>query len=519
MENSTTIGGAGYHPPWPLKAAHLGVYGAICAVVVSILYTRWRNHPRYGRNPGAKVYPLIGNLLVYLWHWRRLYDLTVDLMRESQVLTLRAVLPGGQETFVTASPANVEHILKTNFDNYPKGATFRSTMHDVLGDGILNTDGDLWRMQRKVASYEFSMRSLRTLMFDTVQEEITTRLMPLLSRACDRDETLDLQDILKRFSFDNICRLTVGVDPGCLHPSLPNLEFEQAFDDATGAVTSRFMNPHWKLFQTLALFSERRLHTAVAKIRKFLLSVIRKRRKEINQSPHRVDLLSRFMESENLSDEFLCDMLVSFFQAGRDTVSTALIWFFWILTLHPEVEAAICTELAQILAARGSDSAPDLFSFEELKSMHYLQAALFESMRMNAPVPSDLKSVDRDDVWPDGTRVRAGDLVAYHPYAMGKLEAVWGPDCGQYKPERWLADGVFVPGSPFKFPVFQAGPRVCLGKEVGIVQMKLIAAAILHRFSLSVPAGFTPVYKVSFVLAMADGLPVFVRRSSSTSPC
>ena len=508
------------HPPWLFNG--LGVYAAICVVVVSIWYTWWRNHPMYGKNPGGRVYPVVGCLLLILWNWRRIYDLTVDLMRKHNVLTTRTVLPFGLESHITADPQNVEHILKTNFDSYPKGERFRQTLHDFLGDGILNTDGDLWRMQRKIASFEFSMRSLRNLTFDTAQEEIESRLIPLLFRACDRGETLDLQDILKRFSFDNICRLAVGVDPACLTPSLPNLEFDHAFDDATGVVSTRFVMLWWKLFRALNLFGERRLRKAVAKIRAFLMAVIRERRREIQTltqtQTQRVDLLSRFMdhgeqESEKLSDEFLCDMLVSFFQAGRDSVATALVWFFWTLTHNPQVEAAILSELTQIIAARQDALTPQgRFSFDELKSMHYLQAALFESMRMNAPVPSDLKVAAADDVWPDGTRVRKGDLVGYHPYAMGRMKAVWGADCHQYKPERWLHDGVFVAASSFKFPVFQAGPRICLGKEVAIMQMKLIAASILHHFALSVPPGFQPVYKISLVLAMAHGLPVSVRR-------
>lgn len=513
MENSTQ--GLELHPPWLVKP-HLGVYAAMSIVVLPLLYTWWRNHPMYGKNAGGRVYPLVGNLLVFLWHWRTILDLTVTFMREQQVLTLRNVMPGGHKSFITANPENVEHILKTNFENYPKGEKFRDTLHDVLGDGILNTDGELWHMQRRIASNEFSMRSLRSLMFEAAQEEVETRLIPILARACDRKETLDLQDILKRFSFDNICRFAVGVDPGCLEPSLPNLEFEQGFDDATGVVSTRFMILTWKLFRALNIFGERRLREAVAKIRKFLMLVIHDRRKEMNDKTLRVDLLSRFMdhgeqESEKLSDEFLCDMLVSFFQAGHDTVATALVWFFWMLTLNPTVEETIRAELGAILAARGSDQTPQ-FSFEELKSMHYLQAALFESMRMNAPVPSDLKVAKNDDVWPDGTRVRKNDMVGYHPYAMGKLEAVWGPDVLEYKPARWLKDGVFVPESSFKFPVFQAGPRICLGKEVGIVQMKLIAAAILDQFTLSVPDGFKPMYKLSFVLAMEDGMPVYVHR-------
>jgi cytochrome P450 len=69
---------------------------------------------------------------------------------------------------VTANPENVEHILKTRFDNYPKGEPFTAILHDLLGKGIFNSDGDAWKLQRKVASYEFNTRSLRNFVLRVV---------------------------------------------------------------------------------------------------------------------------------------------------------------------------------------------------------------------------------------------------------------------------------------------------------------------------------------------------------------
>nr|PNR39805.1 hypothetical protein PHYPA_020085 [Physcomitrium patens] len=139
-----------------------------------------------------------------------------------------------------------------------------------------------------------------------------------------------------------------------------------------------------------------------------------------------------------------------------------------------EVEQNI---LAEISATHNSSSVAACSSFDELKSMHYLQAALFESMRLHPSIPADQKVAASDDVWPDGTVIRKGETAGYSPYIMGRMEALWGPDVMEYKPERWLKDGVFVPENSYKFPVFQARPRICLGKDMGIMTMKLIAAS------------------------------------------
>ena len=545
-------GPSGIMNAWP-SAQVVGLWtAALLVVVLSSLFHVWWHHPMYGKNKGPKVYPIFGSFIEVLWILPTIFDWAADRMSETENLTIRVVKPGGITTYITGNPDNVEHILKTNFQNYPKGEYFQNNLHDYLGDGILNADGELWRLQRRVASSEFSTRSLRTFMMDIVHSEIKNRLLPILSRACEEGGLLDLQDILKRFTFDNACQLTLGVDIACLDMSLPILEFEKAIDDASAVSASRFSNISvvWNTMRALNIGSERKLQEAVASLGGFVMSVIQERRKQMLQGDNAIisngsDLLSRFMDAKAegseegielsgfsgdgeasevrsttkkqqvLTDEFLRDMVISFLQAGRDTSAVSLSWFFWLLTCNPRVEEAIYEEISGIHhKSESSREVKGIFSFEQLKEMHYLQAALTESMRMYAPVPSNLKVAREDDVWPDGTRITKNTMVGYHPYAMGRLEKLWGSDCLEFKPERWLKDGVFVPPNPYKYPVFQAGPRICLGKDMAIIQMKSIAAAILMHFTLSVPEGYKPVYALSFVLSIKNQLPAFVHRRS-----
>ncbi|PON56767.1 Cytochrome P450, E-class, group IV [Trema orientale] len=95
----------------------------------------------------------------------------------------------------------------------------------------------------------------------------------------------------------------------------------------------------------------------------------------------------------------------------------------------------------------------------------------------------DAKICFSDDTLPDGFSVRKGDMVAYQPYAMGRMKFLWGEDAEQFRPERWLNEnGIFQPESPFKFTAFQAGPRICLGKEFAYRQLKIFAAVLLSCF-------------------------------------
>ncbi|KAK8671487.1 hypothetical protein V6N13_038082 [Hibiscus sabdariffa] len=106
----------------------------------------------------------------------------------------------------------------------------------------------------------------------------------------------------------------------------------------------------------------------------------------------------------------------------------------------------------------------DTYTFDELRDMHYLHAAISESLRLYPPVPIDTKACLNDDILPDCTFIRKGWIFTYHAYAMGRMEAIWGENCDKFLPERWLdEDGNCKQENPFKFPIFHGGPRMCLG--------------------------------------------------------
>ncbi|KAJ7531583.1 hypothetical protein O6H91_14G073800 [Diphasiastrum complanatum] len=522
-------------------------------------------HPLYGRNRGCVVYPLLGNFISFFRNRDRFLDWNTELMQKDASQTIRNALPGGMEFHVTANPDNIEHILRTKFENYPKGVYYQSVMEDLLGKGIFNVDGEHWKIQRKVASHEFTTRSLRDFTVESVAREVKRRLLPTLEHFCQSRVCFDLQELLMRFSFDNICQIAFRVDPACLHFSLPAVEFAEAFDEATGIVAERFMSIHplfWKIMRALDIGSERRLREALQVVDKFAMNVIRSRRKEIEDRKAKgecgkdhSDLLSRFMSiEEDLldyqelpdRDEFLKDVVISFLLAGKDTTATALSWFFWALSAHPHVEQSCYDEMQSLLDGRSASqsvnastedhtqenkehersnaqqgSCVTFFAYDELKQMNYLQAAISESLRLYPPVPIDIKFAMQDDVWPDGTVIRKNTNVMYHPYGVGRMESVWGKDCLQFKPERWVKEGICVPENPYKFPAFQAGPRICLGKEMAMIQMKYVAATIIYNFriKLAVP-DFKPKYAISLVMRMIGGLSVNVsNRQSQQARC
>ncbi|KAL6009895.1 hypothetical protein ACLOJK_000326 [Asimina triloba] len=465
--------------------------------------------------------PIVGCLPEFLQNRHRLLEWTTEVLAEQPTQTVTYHRPGTVWGVVTANPKNVEYALKTHFENFPKGRYFISTLEDFLGQGIFNSDGHLWKVQRKTASFEFNTKSLRNFVVDTVRFEIQHRLLPLLQRAATAGQTIDLQDVLERFTFDNVCKVAFGADPACLggdvvgsDPGSSYLppDFARAFNDATNFSAGRFQYAVpflWRINKLLNIGSERRLRKSVDTVHEFAAGIIRARKKD-ESANEKQDLLSRFMASGDNSEEFLRDIIVSFILAGRDTTSTSLAWFFWLLSSNPEAEQKIVDELKSIRSRNAYSG--QIFGFEELKEMHYLHASISEALRLYPPVAVDTKECLEDDVFPDGTFIGKGWFLTYNAYAMGRMESNWGKDCRSFRPERWLDEnGCYRPESPFKYPVFHAGPRMCLGKDMAFIQMKSIAACVIEMFAIDVPGkDACPKHVLSLTLRMKDGLPVRV---------
>ncbi|KAG5626705.1 hypothetical protein H5410_011923 [Solanum commersonii] len=332
---------------------------------------------------------------------------------------------------------------------------------------------------------------------------------------------VDLQDLLLRLTFDNICGLAFGKDPQTLAPGLPDNTFSSAFDRATEASLQRFILPEvvWKLKKCLGLGMEVSLSRSLVQLDKYMSDIINTRKLELmsqqkDGNPHD-DLLSRFMKKkESYTDKFLQHVALNFILAGRDTSSVALSWFFWLVIQNPVVEQKILQEISTVLVeTRGSDTSSWLeepLAFEEVDRLTYLKAALSETLRLYPSVPEDSKHVVVDDVLPDGTFVPAGSSITYSIYSAGRMKSTWGEDCLEFKPERWLTlDGKkFVMHEQYKFVAFNAGPRICLGKDLAYLQMKSVAAAVLLRHRLTVAPGHKVEQKMSLTLFMKDGLKV-----------
>lgn len=509
-----------------------------CVSVAVAIVLRWLWSSRQRKFPGPKRWPLLGCTLELAGNWGRIHNWLLEQFSDDRKTIHIAFAPHVGDAIFSADPANVEYFLKTNFANYPKGERQCDMMRELFGVGIFTTDGELWKEQRRVASYEFSSRTLRELSTDVFREH-AVKLVLHLGRFASACEAFDLQDLVMRMTLDTTCRIGFGVEMTCLAPSLPNVPFGKCFDEANYISFHRFIDPLWKLKRALNIGSESTLKECVKVLDDFTYGVISEKRRNTtffnNQGCAKgEDLLSRFTDLCNneekhigqvFTDTALRDMILNFIIAGRDTTAATLSWFFYMMTCHPQVAHKIVEELFAVTQLPGEHqhSHPagtteetivafsKLLTYETLGNLHYLHAALSETLRLFPAVPIDAKEAAHDDVLPDGTVVKKGTLMGYVPYSMGRMKSLWGDDALDFKPERWLGqDGHFQPQPLFKFTAFQAGPRTCLGKDSAYLQMKMTAALALRFFSFRLIPGHLIQYQTMLVLHMLHGLQVTV---------
>ncbi|KAL0373571.1 UNVERIFIED_CONTAM: cytochrome [Sesamum radiatum] len=482
--------------------------------VISIQLFARRLHQKQGKKT---YHPIGGTVFHQLVNFNRLHDYMTDLAGKHK--TYRLIGPFRSEVY-TSDPANVEYMLKTNFENYGKGWYNYSILKDLLGDGIFTVDGEKWREQRKVSSYEFSTRVLRDFSSVIFRNNVI-KLSKIVSEAAISNKPMDVQDLFMKATLDSIFRVAFGVDLDTMCGSNEEgAKFSNAFDDASALTLWRYVDILWKIKRTFGIGSEAKLKKNLRVVDEFVYKLISSKSEKMHESQDdpslqlkKEDILSRFLQLSETDPKYLRDIILNFIIAGKDTTATTLSWFIYMLCKHPLVQEKVAKEIKDVTDSKEVVSISDFAASvteENLEKMHYLHAALTETLRLYPAVPVDAKECLSDDTMPDGYSVKKGDMVAYQAYAMGRMRFIWGDNAEDFRPERWIDEnGCFQQESPFKFTAFQAGPRICLGKEFAYRQMKIFSAVLLRFFVFKLSReGQTVKYRTMINLHIDGGLSV-----------
>ncbi|CAA7034527.1 unnamed protein product [Microthlaspi erraticum] len=494
--------------------AMIGLLEVFIAFLFFLVFQCYLLHKKSLGQPILKNWPFLGMLPGMLPQIPRIYDWTVEVL-EATNLTFYFKGPwlSGTHMLFTADPKNIHHILSSNFGNYPKGPEFKK-IFDVLGEGILTVDHEMWEELRKSNHTIFHNQDFEKLSLSSNTSKLKEGLVPFLDNAAHENITIDLQDVFQRFMFDTSSILMTGFDPMSLSIDLPEVEFGEAADTGEEAIYYRHFKPVtlWRLQNRMGIGLERKMRTSLETVNRMFAKIISSKRKEElsrGEKEPSTDALTYYMNVDTTkykllkpnNDTFIRDVTFSLLLAGRDTTSSALTWFFWLLSKHPQVMAKIRHEIKT------------KFDPTDLEKLVYLHAALNESMRLYPPLPFNHKSPAKQDELPSGHRVEPDSKIVICIYALGRMKSVWGEDALDFKPERWIAEnGGFRSEPSYKFMAFNAGPRTCLGKHLAFLQMKIVAVEIIRNYDFKVIEGLKIEAIPSIVLRMKNGLKVKVTK-------
>ncbi|KAK3811805.1 MAG: cytochrome P450 [Benniella sp.] len=422
-----------------------------------------------------------------------------------------------KDTFIVLDPSSVQHILAKNQPNYEKGPESAAMFHDILGTGIFNADGDIWKTQRRIARPHFQTSEFKDA---ALINKHVDKLVKVIDKeiAANPGKPLQMQNLFCRFTLDEATEFLFGENVNALEEG--DSSFATSFDYAQMIAAWRSRVPFWEYvvpkkrflreIENLDAFVYRIIDSAIARQK------AREEERAKNPSSEKGEgdkerhdtLLDHFLaeqEEQNFSKKYLRDMLLNFLLAGRDTTASLLTWTMWHLSQNPDIVKKLKSEVMDVV---GPTAMPE---YDDIKKLRYQKQVVNEVLRLCPPVPFNFRQSVEEDVLPNGYYVPAGTQVSYSAYSTHRLPELWGEDALEFNPDRWGPERV---GSikQFMFVPFHAGPRICLGQNLAYATAQLALTRIIQLYDITAVPGFQPQQFVDTVMFSRNGVEVILER-------
>ncbi|XP_071686978.1 alkane hydroxylase MAH1-like [Rutidosis leptorrhynchoides] len=503
---------------------HTAIFSLLLILMTFLMFIINMNQNR--RSVILINWPIIGMVPGLVLNTHRIHDYMTEILTQTDgTFMFKGPWFANMDMLITTNPLDVRHVLFKNFNNYPKGDKFRN-IFDIFGDGILTSEGPLWDIQRKITTCLFKHANYQSLLETVIWDKLENGLLPILESISNNAKEIDLQELFDRFTFDNTCKLLLDHDPESLSLDLPYVSCQKAPHDVGETIFHRHYTPQiiWKLKQLLRWSDEKNFKDAWKTLDDFIYKCLIQKQNDCNKTNDeeheegKTSLLTTFMiDIKDQCGDFgeptkiLRDMILSLMLAGKDTISSALSWFFYLLAKNPIVEEKILEEICIHLEVNVGER----WSAKDGGEMVYLNGALNESLRLFPPIPLNHKSPLQPEILPSGHKVDRNMQIFLCFYSMGRMKSIWGEDCMEFKPERWISSTGRIKHEPsYKFTTFNAGPRSCLGKDMSLSQMKIVTSTIIYRYHIELVEGSCLVPADSIVLKMKHGLKVRLTKRS-----
>lgn len=402
---------------------------------------------------------------------------------------------GPKKLYIFNHPDHAKHVLADNAANYHKGIGYTEAKR-ALGDGLLTSEGDLWKEQRRTIQPVFQHKRIAR-QTDVIVEE-ALGLVSRLRAHLGTDEPVDV--------LSEITALTLGVlGNTLLDADLGEFDsvghsFEAVQDQAMFEMETLGMIPRW-----LPLKGQRVFRGARADLER-IVGILVARRKA-NPVGSGDDVLTRLIAStaketdRRVADRRVYDELVTLLLAGHETTASTVGWTLDLVGKHPEVRERLHEEAVAVYGDRRP-------AYEDLTRLRYTHMVLQEAMRLRPPVwILPRRAIAEDEV--GGYHVPAGADVLICPYTLHRHPRYWS------EPERFVPER-FDPDTPSDRPryahiPFGAGPRFCVGNHLGMMEATFVISTLMRDLKLVAVPGYRVEPEPMMSLRLGGGLPMTVR--------
>jgi cytochrome P450 len=425
--------------------------------------------PESATVPRHKGLPLVGSTFAFVRN--PLGFLLGVQQRYPRMATVNLL---GRPITLIQTAEDARHILQENNRNYHKSEAYK-ILAIFLGNGLLTSEEDFWRRQRKLAQPAFYKQRL-ALMTDMMAQE--TEHLALDWHTHDDSKPRDISQDMLRLTLNIVTKALFSTDVG---------ERVAGISDALDDIM-HYADTTLKSFIRIPLKyrtpANARFLAAVEKVEAVIYGIINGRRQQGENNPglRYDDLLDMLMHTrdeetgETMSDGQLRDEVTTIFMAGHETTANALSWALFLLAQHPEIAQKIREESKKVFATEGASA------FEKARELRYTLQVVQEVLRLYPPAwIVGRRSLGADSLGPYTFPADSYFLIS--TYSLHRSPSYW-PEPEVFDPDRFSEDN--AKGRPtYAYLPFGGGPRLCIGNNFALLEMQLVLAILLRDFEVS----------------------------------
>ncbi|MFJ4103439.1 cytochrome P450 [Amycolatopsis japonica] len=391
---------------------------------------------------------------------------------------------GPKTMYLVNHPDLAKHVLADNAANYHKGIGLQEARR-ALGDGLLTSDGDVWKKQRRTIQPVFQPKRIARQ-----ASVVANEVEGLVKRLRDTEGPVEILHEMTGLTLGVLGKTLLDADLGGF-TSLGH-SFEAVQDQAMFEAVTLSMVPQWAPLKKQLRFRESR-----ADLRRIAEELVEQRL--ANPVENGEDVLSRLIATDGTREQ-MRDELITLLLAGHETTASTLGWAFHLLDEHPEIAAKLRAEADAVLG----DQLP---THDDLHRLPYTARVVEEVMRLYPPVWLLPRVAQADDEI-GGYHIPAGSDVVVVPFTLHRHPAFW-PEPEKFDPDRFDPDR--PSGRPrYAYIPFGAGPRFCIGNSLGVMEAVFVLTMVLRDLELRKLPGYDVVPEAMLSLRVRGGLPMTV---------